>query len=99
MAETFRKFDKLFVAKQVHDIPQPIVYSIAVITGLKVFLDPKLELRRHIALEVTRQLTLDLIAIDPYETRFARHDCHRSIRCSSTEKVTSTIIFFSSAQF
>jgi len=82
------------VTQQVHDIPQPIVDSLAVITALKVFLDPKPELRCHIALQVIGQLLLDLIAIDFYETRFVRHEYHRSIRCRNTRKVTRAIIFF-----
>jgi hypothetical protein len=42
-----------------------------VITGLKVLLDTKSELRREIALHVIRQLPADLIAIDFYDSWFA----------------------------
>jgi len=96
MAETLRQFDKLFVSQQAHDVPELVVHSPAVITPSMVFLDPKPELRRHIALQVIGQLSLDLIAVDLYETRFARHEYHRSIRCRNTKKVTLAIIFFPS---
>ena len=39
-----------------------------------MLLDPKSEVRREIALDVIGQLPPDLIAIDFYETRFARHE-------------------------
>ena len=93
LAETFGQFDNLFVAQQAHDVPQAVVHSPAVITGLKVLLDPKSELRREIALQVIRQLPADLIAIDFYDSWFARHEYHRSIGCRDAKKVTLAIIF------
>jgi formate-dependent phosphoribosylglycinamide formyltransferase (GAR transformylase) len=63
-----------------------------VITGLKVLLDPKSEVRREIALDVIGQLPLDLIAIDFYETRFARHEHHRSMGCRDGKKETLAVI-------
>jgi len=64
-----------------------------VITGLKVLLDLKPELRCEIALQVIGQLPADLIAIDFDETQFARHEYHRSVGCCNDKKVTLTIIF------
>jgi hypothetical protein len=66
-----------------------------VITGLKVLLDPKSELRREVALQVIRQFPADLIAIDLYfyDTWFARHEYHRSTGCRDAKKVTLAIIF------
>jgi len=71
LAEALGQFDNLFVAQQAHDVPQAVVHSPAVITGLKVLLDTKSELRREIALHVIRQLPADLIAIDFYDSWFA----------------------------
>jgi len=71
LAEAFGELNSLFVAQQPGNIPQAIVHSPAVITGLKVLLDPKSKLRREIALQVIGQLPADLIAIDFYDTRFA----------------------------
>jgi hypothetical protein len=64
-----------------------------VITGLKVLLDPKSDLRGEIALQVIRQLPADIIAIDFYDTWFARHEYHRSMGCRDAKKVTLAIIF------
>jgi hypothetical protein len=71
LAEAFGQFDNLFVAQQPHDVPQAVIHSPAVITGLKVLLDTKSELRREIALHVIRRLPADLIAIDFYDSWFA----------------------------
>lgn len=60
---------------------------------MKVLLDPQSELRREIALQVIRQLPSDLIAIDFYNSWFARHEYHRSIGCRNAKKVTLAIIF------
>jgi hypothetical protein len=92
-AEAFGQFDHLFVAQQAHDVPQAVVHSSAVITGMKVLLDPKSELRREIALQVIRQLPSDLIAIGFYNSWFARHEHHRSIGCRNAKNVTLAIIF------
>ena len=92
LAEAFGQFDNLFVAQQAHDVPQSVVHSPAVITGLKVLLDPKSEVRREIALDVIGQLPPDLIAIDFYETRFARHEHHRSMGCRDDKKETLVVI-------
>jgi len=56
-----------------------------VITGLKVLLDTESELRGEIALQVIRQLPADLIAIDFYDSRFARHEYHRSMGCRDAQ--------------
>ena len=93
LAEAFGQFDHLFVAQQAHDVPQAVVHSSALITGMKALLDPKSELRREIALQVIRQLPSDLIAIDFYSSWFARHEYHRSLGCRDTQKVTLAIIF------
>ena len=93
LAEAFGQFDNLFVAQQAHDVPQAVVHSPAVITGLKVLLDTESELRGEIALQVIRQLPADLIAIDFYDSRFARHEYHRCVRCRDAKKVTLGIIF------
>jgi hypothetical protein len=85
LAEAFGQFDNLFVAQQAHDVPQAVVHSPAVITGLKVLLDTKSEVRGEIALQVIRQLPADLIAIDFYYSRFARHEYHRSMGCRDAQ--------------
>ena len=61
--------------------------------ALKVIFNLKSELRCEIALQVIRQLPADLIAIDFYDSRFARHEYHRSVGCCNDKKVTLTIIF------
>ncbi len=71
LAEAFGQLDNLFVAQQAHDVPQAVIHSPAVVTGLKMLFDPKAELKREIALQVVRQLPANLIAIDFYETCFA----------------------------
>jgi hypothetical protein len=71
MAEAFWQFYNLFVTQQAHDVSQAVVHSPAVITGLKVLLDTKFELRREIALNVIGQLPAYLIAIDFYGTLLA----------------------------
>ena len=63
LAETFRQLDSLFVSQQLHDIPQAIEYSLALITALKVFLDPNSELWREIVLHVIGQHSANLRAI------------------------------------
>jgi hypothetical protein len=93
LAEAFGKFDHLFVAQQAHDVPQVVVHSSAVITPLKVLLDPTSELRSEIALQVIRQFPSDLIAVDFYNSWFARHEYHRSIGCRDSKKVTLAITF------
>jgi hypothetical protein len=93
LAEAFGQFDSLLVAQQAHDVPQAVVHSLAVITGLKVLLDTKPEARGEIALQVIRQLPADQIAIDFYNSRFARHQYHRSMGCRDAQKVTLAIIF------
>jgi hypothetical protein len=70
LAEAFGELDSLFVAQQPDNIPQAVVHSPAMITGLKVLLDPKSKLRREIALQVIGQLPAGLIAIDFYDTWF-----------------------------
>jgi hypothetical protein len=75
-----------------HNIPHAIVDSRALITALKVIFDPNSELRREIALQVVRQLPADLIAIDFYDSWFARHEYHRSVGCRDAKKVTLAII-------
>ena len=74
------------------------MYGLAVITVLKVLLDPNSELWREVVLQVIGQHSADLRAFDLDETRFARHEYHQSIRCRNAKKVTRAIIFFSSAQ-
>ncbi|MGC2195122.1 MAG: hypothetical protein WA628_10640 [Terriglobales bacterium] len=80
LSEAFGQFDNLFVAQQVHDVPQALVHSPAVITSPKVLPDTKSELRREIALQVIGQLPANLIAIDFYDW-FVRHEYHRSMGC------------------
>ena len=92
-AETFRQLENAFAAQQPHNVPQAVIHSPAVITGLKVLFDPKSELRREIALQVIRQLPADLIVIDFYDTWFVRHEYHRSVGCRDATKVTLAIIF------
>lgn len=92
LAEAFGQFDHLFVAQQAHDVPQAVVHSSALITGMKVLLDPKSELRREIALQVIRQLPSDLMAIDFCDNWFGRHEYHRSIGCCDAKQVTLAIL-------
>jgi len=99
LAEAFGQFDHLFVAQQAHDVPHAVVHSSAVITAMKVLLDPKSELRHEIALQVIRQLPSDLIAIDFYNSWFARHEYHRSIGWRNAKKVTLAIIFAGQLSF
>lgn len=93
LPEGFGQFDNLFVAQQAHDVSQAVVHSPAVITGLKMLLDPKSELRREIALQVIRQLPADPIAIDFYDSWFRQHEYHRSMGCRDAKKVTLASIF------
>ena len=66
VAEALRKFDRPFVAKQLHNILHAIVDSSAVPASFKMVLDPDSQLRREIALEIIGQLPARLIAIDFY---------------------------------
>jgi hypothetical protein len=92
-AKTFGQFDDLFVAQQTHDVSRAVVHSPAVITAFEVLLDPTSELRCEIPFQVIGQLLSQLIAIDFYNTGFARHEYHRSIGCHNAKKVTLAIIF------
>ena len=99
LAEAFWQFDNLFVAQQAHDVSQAVVHSPAVITGLKVLLDTKSELRREIVLQVIGQLLADLIAIDFYDSWFVRHEYHRSVGCRDPKKVTPASILAGQLSF
>lgn len=82
LAEAFRQFDHLSVAQQAHDVPQAVVHSSAVTTGMKVWLDPKSELTREIVI----RLPSDLIAIGFYSSLFARQEYHRSTDAAMLRK-------------
>ena len=66
VAETLWKFDRLFVAQQLHNILHAVVDSSAVPASFKMVLDPDSQFRREIALEIIRQLPAYLIAVDFY---------------------------------
>ena len=66
VAETLWKFDRLFVAQQLHNILHAVVDSSAVPASIKMVLDPDSQFRREIALEIIRQLPAYLIAVDFY---------------------------------
>jgi hypothetical protein len=88
LAETCWQVDGVFLAQQLHNIPNAVIDGSAVSAFPQVVLNPDSQLRRQIVLEVIRQLPANRIAIDFHNQWFRRHNQHQSIGCPGAEKVT-----------
>jgi hypothetical protein len=88
LAEALRQFDRLFVAQQLHYIPQAVVHGGTVTAIPEVVFNPYSQLRREIAIQLVRQLPANLVAIEFYNAWLERHNQHRSIGCRRTVEVT-----------